>query len=71
MKVNTPSCRVPKQRQECLLAFPAADVNSDHNMVIMKTKLKLTKIKGKMKQWNCEVLKGTLEKILRKEWIKD
>ena len=40
-------------------------------MVIMKTKLKLTKIKGKMKQWNCEVLKGTLEKILRKEWIKD
>jgi len=44
-------------RKAC--SYPGADINSDHNLVLIKTSLKLKKIKTKRKrkQWNLEQLK--------------
>ena len=41
-------------------AYPGADCNSDHNLVMMKTKLKLKRLYGgkRIKKWNMEKLKS-------------
>ena len=41
-------------------AYPGADCNSDHNLVMIKVKLRLKRIRGgkKVKKWSREKLKS-------------
>ena len=47
-------------------AFPGADANSDHNLVVMRAKLKLKHLRKPTvrKRWNLEELKGTAREKL-------
>lgn len=58
--------RYRNQIKQCK-AYPSANINSDHNLVIIETQLKWTKIQKKL--WKMEMLKIRIQRCWRKKKI--
>lgn len=64
--------RFKNQIKQCK-TYPGADIDSDHNLVIMETQLKYKKIKknGITKKWNLERFKKDEKRIEYEEKCKE